>query len=64
VDGESLEQGGLGRRLGEILARRSDRQIMLKADAELDYGVVANAIDIGQAAGAESVGLITAKSER
>ncbi len=64
VDGESLGRDGMASRLAEILARRSVRQILLKADAELDYGVVANAIDIGQAAGAESVGLITAKSER
>jgi biopolymer transport protein TolR len=64
VDGESMGQDGLALRLGEILARRSVRQILLKADAGLEYGVVANAIAIGQAAGAEGVGLITAKAER
>ena len=59
VDGESLDAALLAPRLEELLARRSARDILLRADAELDYGIVAQVINTGQAAGAESVGLIT-----
>jgi biopolymer transport protein TolR len=62
VDGVSLDRAEVGPRLMQLLARRSMRQVLLKADADLDYGVVSNAIDAGQAAGAKSVGLITPRS--
>ena len=64
VDGESLDVAGMTARLQGIFARRAVRQVLLKADAGLEYGVVARAIDAGQAAGAESVGLMTPASER
>jgi biopolymer transport protein ExbD len=35
------------------------RQVLLEADAKLDFGVIAGVIDAGQAAGAERVGLVT-----
>ncbi len=42
-----------------LLARRSSRQVLVKADAGLDFGMIAGVIDAGQAAGAENVELIT-----
>ena len=59
VDGQSLRKSDVGPRLEEILARRSVRSVLLKGDSGLDYGVISGVIDAGQAAGAESVGLIT-----
>jgi biopolymer transport protein ExbD len=59
VDGVGLERAEVAPRLLELLSRRSVRQMLLKADAKLDFGVVADVIDAGQAAGAESVGLMT-----
>jgi biopolymer transport protein TolR len=59
VDGIGVERAEVAPRLLELLSRRSVRQVLLKADATLDFGVVAGVIDAGQAAGAESVGLLT-----
>jgi len=59
VDGVALNRGEIAPRLLELLSRRSVRQVLLKADAKLDYGVVAGVIDASQAGGAESVGLVT-----
>lgn len=59
VDGVGLERAEVAPRLLELLSRRAVRQVLLKADAKLDFGVVAGMIDAGQAAGADSVGLLT-----
>jgi biopolymer transport protein TolR len=64
VDGVGLERAEVAPRLRELLSRRSVRQVLLKADAKLDFGVVAGVIDAGRAAGAESVGLLTPGSDR
>jgi biopolymer transport protein TolR len=59
VDGTGVERVDFQRRLTEALARRPGRQMLVRADAELDYGVVAAVIDAGQAAGADGIGLVT-----
>jgi biopolymer transport protein TolR len=59
VDGVGLERAEVAPRLQELLSRRSVRQVLLKADARLDFGVVVGVIDAGKAAGAESIGLLT-----
>ena len=63
VDGVGMERAEVAPRLLELLSRRSVRQVLLKADAKLDFGVVAGVIDAGQAARAESVGLVTPGSD-
>jgi biopolymer transport protein ExbD len=47
----------------ELLSRRSVRRVLLKGDATLDFGVIAGVMEAGQAAGADSVGLLTARSD-
>ena len=64
VDGVALDRAEVGPRLLELLPRRSVQQVLLKADGKLDFGVVAGVIDAGQAAGAESLGLVTPGSDR
>ena len=59
IDGVDLGKAEVAPRLSELLSRRSVRQILLKGDAKLDFGVIAGVIDAGHAAGAESVGLLT-----
>ena len=59
VDQVGVERGELAPRLRELLSRRGARQVVLKADARLDFGTIAGAIDAAQGAGAESVGLLT-----
>ena len=64
VDGVGMERAEVAPRLQELLSTRSVRQVVVRADAELDFGVVAAAIDAGQAAGADSIGLLTRGSDR
>ncbi len=64
VDGVGVERAEVAPRLVELLSRRSVRQVLLKADAKLDFGVVAGVIDAGKAAGAESIGLLTPGVDR
>jgi biopolymer transport protein ExbD len=33
--------------------------MLLKADADLDFGIIAGVLDAGQAAGAQGIGLMT-----
>ena len=62
INGTGLERAEITPRLRDLLSRRSVRQVLLKADAELDFAVVAGVIDAGHAAGAESIGLLTPKT--
>ncbi len=63
VDGVGMERAEVAPRLMELFSLRSVRQVLLKAGARLDFGVVAGVIDAGQAAGAESIGLLTSGSD-
>src|ERR1700727_284029 len=45
IDGIGLERAELTPRLRDLLSRRSVRQVLLKADAKLDFGVIAGVID-------------------
>jgi biopolymer transport protein TolR len=58
VDGAKMERAEIAPRLIELLSRRSVRQVLVKGDPQLDFGVIAGVIDAGQSAGA-SVGLLT-----
>ena len=63
VDGVGLEGDEVAPRLLKLLSQRSVKQVLLRADARLDFGVVAGVIDAGQAAGADCVGLLTRGSD-
>jgi biopolymer transport protein ExbD len=64
VNGERMEWAEVSPRLRQLLSRRSVRQVLLRADPNLDFGVVAGVIDAGKAAGAESIGLLTPGSDK
>jgi biopolymer transport protein TolR len=59
VDGIGIERADVAPLLLELLSQRSVRRVLLKADAKLDFGVVAGVIDAGHAAGADSIWLVT-----
>jgi biopolymer transport protein TolR len=63
VDGVGMERAEVAPRLLELLSRRSVRQVLLKGDAKLAFGTIAGTIEASKAAGAESVGLLTAGSD-
>ncbi len=64
VDGIGMERAEVAPQLQKLLSRRSVRQVLLKADANLDFGVIAGVIDAGRGAGADSIGLVTPGLER
>ncbi len=59
IDGADVAGTDVRSRLKEILSRRSRRSVLVKADAELDFEVVAEVINAGQSAGADAIGLVT-----
>ena len=59
IDGAGVKQADVAQRLKGLFSRRSVRRVLVKADARLDFGVVAGVIDAGQGSGAEFVGLLT-----
>jgi len=50
---------GLGKKINAIFKTRSDKQVYIKADKTVDYGIVAEVIAEVKAAGVENVGLVT-----
>ena len=62
VDGAGIQGAAVRPRLLELLSRRSVRQVLVKGDARLDFGVIAGVIDAGKDAGA-NVGLLTPGSD-
>ena len=53
----------LGTRLEEIFKTRNERVMFVKGDPALEFGVVANVIDISKGAGIDKIGLITKELE-
>ena len=62
VDGARMDRAEIAPRLVELLSRRSVRQVLVKGDRQLDFGVIVGAIDAGKSAGA-SVGLLTSGTD-
>lgn len=54
-----VEIAGLNSKLKGIFKTRADKQVYIKADKSVDYGVVAEVIAEVKAAGIENVGLVT-----
>ena len=53
----------LGARLEDIFKTRNERVMFVKGDPALEFGVVANVIDIAKGAGVDKIGLITKELE-
>jgi biopolymer transport protein TolR len=60
---DPIEEARLGARLEEVFKTRAERVVFVKADKDLDFEIVARAIDIAKGAGLEKIGLITPKIE-
>jgi biopolymer transport protein TolR len=54
-----VARADLPRRLSEIFSTRRDKELFVRADKEVPYGVVAEVMSRVQAAGIERVGLVT-----
>ena len=51
----------LGSRLNAIFSVRANKVMFIKGDGSLYFSTVAQVVDIGKAAGADHIGLITPK---
>jgi biopolymer transport protein ExbD len=60
---DPILESQLGDRLTEVFKTRAERVVFVKADPDLDYNTVAQAIDIAKGASIDKVGLITPKAE-
>lgn len=63
INQEPTDEFKLGPRLEEIFKTRAERVVFVKGDPDLEFGVIAKAIDIAKGAGIDKVGLMTAKME-
>jgi biopolymer transport protein TolR len=60
---DPILESQLGNRLIEVFKTRAERVVFVKGDPDLDYQVVAHAIDIAKGAAIDKVGLMTPKAE-
>jgi biopolymer transport protein TolR len=63
INTESTDEARLGPRLEEIFKTRAERVVFVKGDPDLEFQVVARAIDIAKGAGIDKVGLMTPQME-
>ncbi len=59
INTEPTDENRLGARLEEIFKTRAERVVFVKGDPDLEFQVVARAIDIAKGAGIDKVGLMT-----
>jgi biopolymer transport protein TolR len=62
INQRDIAQRDLPSRLAAIYANRAERVLFVKGDDGLSFTQVAQAIDVGHAAGADRIGLITPKA--
>ena len=60
---EPITEQTLGGRLEEVFKTRAERVVFVKGDPDLEFQMVARAIDIAKGAGMDKVGLMTPKIE-
>jgi biopolymer transport protein TolR len=63
LNNESIDEARLGPRLEEVFRTRAERVVFVKADPDLEFQVVARAIDIAKGAQIDKIGLMTPKIE-
>jgi biopolymer transport protein ExbD len=63
INEDDVAKGDLLTKLTGIFATRAERVMFVKGDDKLNFGDIAEVIDIGHAAGVDHIGLITPKIE-
>ena len=59
VNAVQVQQGDMGKRINELLEKAKEKIVIIKADEDVEYGAVMEAMDTLRAAGIEDMGLIT-----
>ena len=63
INDDAADWNTLESRLVDIFKMRADKIAFVKGDPDLDFQVIARAIDIGHSAGIDKMGLMTPKVE-
>ena len=58
-----MDVARLGPRLEDVFKTRAERVVFVKADPDLEFREVAQAIDIAKGAGIDKIGLMTPRVE-
>jgi len=59
VNAVQVQQADMGKRITELLDKAKEKVVIIKADEDVEYGAVMEAMDTLRAAGIEDMGLIT-----
>ena len=59
VNAVQIQRGDLRRRIEDVLESKKERIVIIKADEDVEYGAVMEAMDELRASGIEDMGLIT-----
>jgi biopolymer transport protein ExbD len=59
LNAKPIRETDLAKRLGELLENQKEKIVLIKADEEVEYGVVMSTMDQLRQAGIEDIGLIT-----
>ena len=63
INNEATNLARLGARLEDIFKTRAERVVFVKGDPSINFGAVAQVIDIAKGSGIDKIGLMTAKVE-
>ena len=64
INNETTTKEKMGKRLEEIFKTRAERVVFVKGDPDIEFELVAQAVDIAKGAGIDKIGLMTAKMEQ
>src|SRR5437868_3126309 len=59
VNAVQVQQGDMGKRIADLLDKAKEKIVIIKADEDVEYGAVMEAMDTLRMAGIEDMGLIT-----
>jgi len=59
VNAVQVQQADMGTRINDLLDKAKEKVVIIKADEDVEYGAVMEAMDTLRAAGIEDMGLIT-----
>jgi len=59
LNAKPVQEGELASKIGELLESKKEKNVVIKADEEVEYGAVMAAMDQLRQAGLEDIGLIT-----
>jgi TolR protein len=63
LNAKPVTEGEMATRLNEILENKKEKIVLIKADEEVEYGAVMQAMDQLRQAGIEDIGLITERKK-